>query len=357
MNVKAIWGACLCMGLASVPAQHVAAAAQRQPVSIESGGVALAATAQLEEYAGGVDVLAAARTGEAQPVRFLRTYYEVAKSGDLKRVASLFVPRMREGVLKRYATPQSLSEPFGQIKAVRVRGVLYWNDYTFVFVEHETNSNERETWIHVMQCASGTCQITDDQGATQLGGTILAAYLNRSQVSEPVVSNAATSTALSILPPRAAGAPPPAGAQNPIVLQLRPAAAPAAAQIGTALASFSEAVRQADPRQSTFDSLNHFYSNGTPDTVEVFQRTEVADYSYPAYMSWFSGKAPWTVSRIYALSANTHAVQLKSEKASSPHMLLLQRDGAGWKIVSQPSQYRAWSVLSSVSVYQALQNP
>lgn len=347
--------------IAALGACSVARAAEPRDVHIDvgSGRASLIATAQVEDYrAAPVDLLTRPVTGDSQMTRFLKTYYEIGRAGDTKRVASLFEPHMREGVSARYTTPQTLSGQFASLRSVRLLTVLHWGEYQFGFVEHESATEEggtrRMTWPHTARCIGNTCQITDQQANSQLGGIVAAAFARKgaAQLATPAQGE----TVLPILPAVLDAAAKPV-ASDPIVLHFNRASDQTTLAVTAVVSNLTDNLRATTPTQPTFENLAALYSEGTPSNVDVFQLgNEVPTYAYSAYVTWFTKRAPWTVSGVYSLGADTCVALLKSDKDRALHLLPLQRTGTEWKIVSDPSRLDAWMILSTISTYQALQS-
>lgn len=334
-----------------------AAPAVATTIDVGSSRARLLVTAQIEDYRSTtLDLLAKSAADAGLMARFLGTYYQVGKSGDLEKVATLFEPHMRAGINARYQSAEDLRSQFSSLRRVRLLGVLHWAEHQFAFVQHEiaaATGADSITWVHTARCVGGMCQLTDHQGTSQLGGLVLAAFVEKGATR---VAPTESVTQLSILPPASDRAKAAAITTDPIVLQLPRASDSVTQAVSGLITSLTENLRAANPKQASFDNVAPLYSAGTPSAVEAFQRgNELADYSYSAYVFWFSNKAPWTIKAVYSLGQTRSVALLRSEKGGGTlHMILLQRAGANWTIDSDPSQDRVWPILSSVSTYQAL---
>jgi hypothetical protein len=347
------------LGLSALAACSAADAVERRQVHVDvgSGGASLIASATVEDYrAAPIDLLTPAVPGDPQMTRFLKSYYEIGRAGDTKRVASLFEPSARDDVNDHYPTAQLLSEQFADLRSASLSAVLHWGEYQIGVVQHELEiergGRRRWSWPHVVRCVNDTCHITDHFANSVLGRVVAAAFANNGDAQ---VAATAQGEMLPILPAVADAAQKPA-ADDPIILYLDRAPEQTTLAAKTVVSALTDKLRATSPKQDTFENVADLYSAGTPTSVEVFQRgNEVPGYAYSAYVTWFARNAPWTVSSVYSLGSNVCVAVLKSDKNRAIHLLPLQRVGTGWAIVSDASRVQAWSVLSSISTYQALQ--
>lgn len=294
------------LGIAALVAGSAAGATEPRDVHINVGSsrAPLMATVRVEDYrAAPIDLLTSAATADSLMTRFLKTYYEIGKAGDIKRVASLFEPHLRDGVNNHYNTTQALSEPFADLRTARMVAVLHWGEYQFGLVEHEgaveKGSTSRYSWAHAARCVSDTCRITDHFENGLLGRVVAAAFIDKdgAQVEVP--------------------------AQNEMPLRILPAAGDTAT------------------RTVVIDPIV-LHLNRSSD-----QTTRAVSKAVPV---------PSNVSSVYSLGPDVCVALLKSGQGREVRWIPLQRVDNEWVVISDPSRLDAWPVLSSISTYQALQS-
>lgn len=303
----------LALGIAALIACSTAHAIEPREVHIDIGSSAapLIATVHVEDYrAAPLDLLTPAATGDSRMTRFLKMYYEIGRSGDTKRVASLFERSMQAGVNEHYPTPQSLSDQFADLRSAHLSAVVYWGEHQFGVVEHEQavaeGGTRRWMWPHATKCVGDTCQIIGHFQNSQLGRFVAAAFADKGGVQ--FAAPAQGETPLPILPV-ATDAAQKTVASDPIVLHLNRSSDRTTLAVTTAVST-------------------------RPD----------------------SQRDPSTVSSVYSLGPNICVALLKSEQARTVQLLPLQRTASGWEIIADPSNLEAWRILSSTSAYQALQS-
>ena len=289
--------------------------------------------------------------------RLMKTYYEIFRAGDTKRVASLYEPDQLTIVNDYYPTAQTMTEVYEDLRSARMSVVLHWGEYQFGSIPTEATAEgggiPRYFASHAARCVGNTCHISVHVANNQLGGFVAAAFADKgaAQFEGPAQGE----TTLPILP-AAVDAAQKAVATNPIVLHLNRTSHQTTLAASMVVSRLNDILRVTSPKQPTFENVA-LYSAGTPSHVTVFQRgDDVSAYDYSAYVTWFANHAPWTVSTVYSLGPDVCVALLKSDKGRALHLLPLQRAGNGWTIISHPADLKAWWVLSSISTYQALQN-
>lgn len=342
--------------LAAAPSAR-AAELKEVHIDVGSSGAPLVATVHVEDYrAAPLDLLTPAATHDSSMTRFLKTYNEVAKAGDVKKFVSLFAADVGAEEDSHH-TPQSLREQFADLRSVRLSAVLHWGELQFGFVQCEAADGEggtrRWTWAHAARCVGGSCQIIGHFKNSLLGRIVTTAFAVRGGAQIAVPPGSET---LPILP-AVADASKQAVATDPIVLYLNRSSDTTTRAASTIVSTLTDKLSATSPKQATFEQLAGLYSAGTPSTVEVFQLgNDVSAYTYGAYIEWYAKHAPWTVDSVYSLGPDLCVALLRSNKDRALHLLPLQRAAKGWTIISDPSSLDAWMVLSSISSYQALQN-
>jgi hypothetical protein len=303
----------LALGIAALITCSNARAIEPREVHVDIGSsdAPLIATVHVEDYrAAPLDLLKPAASGDSRMTRFLKTYYEIGRSGDTKRVASLFERSMQAGVNEHYPTPQSLSDQFADLRSAHLSAVVYWGEHQFGVVEHEQavaeGGTRRWMWPHATRCVGDTCQIIGHFQNSQLGRVVAAAFADKGGV--PLAVPAQGETPLPILPV-VTDAAQKTVATDPIVLHLNRSSDRTTLAVTTAVSTL-------------------------PD----------------------SQRGPSTVSSVYSLGPNVCVALLKSEQARAVNLLPLQRTASGWELIADPSSLDAWRILSSTSTYQALQS-
>jgi hypothetical protein len=298
------------LAVTALAAGPTARAAELKEVHIDVGssGAPLVATVHVEDYrTAPLDLLTPAATHDSSMTRFLKTYNEVARAGDVKKFVSLFAPDVGAEEDSHH-TPQSLREQFADLRSVRLSTVLHWGELQFGFVQYEAADGEggtrRWTWAHAARCLGSSCQITGHFKNSLLGRIVITAFAEKGGAQIAVPPGSET---LPILP-AVADTSQRAVATDPIVLHLN--------------RSSDATTRAASAIVSTLTDKH----------------------------------APWTVDSVYSLGPDFCVALLRSNKDRALHLVPLQRAANGWTIISDPSSLDAWMVLSSISTYQALQN-
>jgi hypothetical protein len=177
------------LGVAALAAFFAAHAAEPRQVHIDVGSTSapLIATVHVEDYRkASIDLLAPAATGDSPMTRLMKTYYEVFRTGDTKRVASLFEPHMRADANDHYPRPETLTEQVDDLRSARMLAVLHWGEYQFSFAEYErtveTGGTHQWSASHAARCVGDTCHITHHLANSQLGRMVAAAFSNKGGV-------------------------------------------------------------------------------------------------------------------------------------------------------------------------------
>jgi hypothetical protein len=347
------------VGIAAFTACSAAGAAELREVTIDFGpsDIPMIATARVEDYrAAPLDLLAPAATDDSAMTRLMKMYFEISRAGDTNRVAAIYEPHVVESVSEDFA---ELAGLYANLRSARLSAVLHWGEYQSGIVEHESAIEGGDTqrwWVdHIARCSGGTCQLSDSFENSLAARMVARAFAEKGAAQ--LAMRPRSDMLLPIFPVMRDAAQKSVGT-DPIVLYLNRSSDQTQRAVVTLVSTLTEKLRATSPEQPTFDDVAALYSEGTPEHSYIFESGNwVSPHTYSEYVTWFTGRAPWTVSAVYSLGPDFGMAVLKSDKDRALHLLPLQRVGPAWTIISNTLRLGWWQVLSSPSAHRALQGP